>query len=231
MIALAVVMCVILPSSGYGQVYRTQTGAPYPDAPGPYWVFPGSSMGFAYDGMNPGCFEWGNGLDDDTDGQVDDLNYGVHGAFNVDRDIWSDTTHGHNDFYPDVDTNPNDRYYFTATPGTTISFFLRVENYCIAGMTIGGDVSMNLYGGQLPGSNLSATAGYGVLESEFSWTPSAADAGQMFTQEFQGTFPDGYSGYQTTYITVVPEPSTFALFIVGATSLLAYAWRRRRQAA
>jgi probable HAF family extracellular repeat protein len=36
------------------------------------------------------------------------------------------------------------------------------------------------------------------------------------------------SGYQAVLLTLVPEPSSIALLVVGAVSLLAYAWRWRK---
>jgi T5SS/PEP-CTERM-associated repeat protein len=59
-----------------------------------------------------------------------------------------------------------------------------------------------------------------------NWTPFAAN-----DLTYDGTYASftvtGFSGYA---VTTVPEPSTFALLGIGAVSLLAYAWRRRRTA-
>jgi hypothetical protein len=65
-----------------------------------------------------------------------------------------------------------------------------------------------------------------------AWTPYTGDP-QMQTYDANGVF----SFYDTSLqfgafaVTGVPEPSTFALLSIGAISLLAYAWRRREQAA
>ena len=46
-----------------------------------------------------------------------------------------------------------------------------------------------------------------------------------------GIFGDNSGAYNIEATQMIPEPSTFVLLGLGAISLLAYAWRRRRQAA
>ena len=69
------------------------------------------------------------------------------------------------------------------------------------------------------------------LVSASSWTLEGAlainDSGQIVGDAYNHTTGQE----QAVLLTPVPEPSTFALLGVGAISLVAYAWRRRRLAA
>ena len=105
--------------------------------------------------------------------------------------------------------------------GSTISFDSGIP------VTLGGDLELDLVAG-------ASAAG---LESDsfqvFNWA-GVSPSGRF--SEITDNLPAGYSWdttrlYTTGTVTLVPEPSTFALLAVGVLALLAYAWRRRKQTA
>jgi hypothetical protein len=94
---------------------------------------------------------------------------------------------------------------------TSVSQYIQVEHPEL------GDYNI-----EIRGIDASSTS-YSLLETAF-----APDGTQLWCHEISGIIAAGsVDQYSFTY--AVPEPSSFVLFIVGSVSLLAYAWRRRRQ--
>lgn len=103
-----------------------------------------------------------------------------------------------------------------------------------------GPIIPNQFGGQMYGGQ------YVWTGSAYNGTPSANPMGaKTVTEGTCGMYNDWIAGYNNpphaafqNYPIValsspiaIPEPSTFALFSIGAISLAAYAWRRRKRTA
>ena len=74
-----------------------------------------------------------------------------------------------------------------------------------------------------PATNLGSGVNSG---SDEIWPRLAEQAGELFFTRADAS----YTQFQVMEVTVVPEPSTFALLGVGVISLAAYDWRRKRRA-
>jgi hypothetical protein len=95
----------------------------------------------------------------------------------------------------------------------------------------GWDFTTNLTGNQVL---LSYDIGLGKEDLELwhlsggTWSPYTPD---LLTYDASGILTFTASQFSGYAVTGVPEPSTFALLGIGAVSLLACAWRRRKRAA
>jgi hypothetical protein len=110
-------------------------------------------------------------------------------------------------------------FYISTVDYSTISFDPGIP------VTLGGNLVLSTP------RNFETTNLSGNSFQLFDWA-GVSPSGQFAS--ITSDLPSGYSWdtsqlYTTGDITLVPEPSTFALFSVGVLGLAAYAWRRRKQ--